>query len=196
MSGRKAAGLAVSFGWALWLFTAGSASVGEEAAQAEKSQGAAKSGDLVAETEDEKALLERARGYWDLRVAGSNKVYEFYSPEDRERGPLPAEFAGVFYKDYQIERVVTDGERGVVIVRTQLALSPTLAARAPGKKFEKYLKSHLGEEWVRVDQTWYKKPFYGGLSRFMHARDEQGFTPAVSETPRDVGGGAPGSAGP
>jgi hypothetical protein len=203
MSGRKAAGLAVSFGWALWLFAAGtahaadSASVGAEAAQAEKSQAGAKSGDPVAETEDEQALLERARAYWDLRVAGSIKVYDFYPPDVRARGQLPSEFGGVAYTDYEIERVLTKGERGVVIVRAQQVLThPAASTRVRGKEFENFLKAHLGDEWVEVDGTWYKKPVYGGLSRFLHSRDAPGSAPAESEIPQDVGREAPGSAGP
>jgi hypothetical protein len=208
ISGRKAEGLALSLGWALWLCVAGAAvaddagseSVAAEAAQAEQAadpaKSAAKSGAAVAETEDEKALLERARAYWDARVAGSNKVYDFYPPDVRERGQLPAEFAGVLYKDHEIERVLAKDGLGVVIVRAQqvLVLGPGVRTQADG--FEKQLKAHFGEEWVRVDGTWYKKPIYGGLSRFLRPRPEPGSAAAASEVPKDAGGEAPGSAEP
>ena len=84
-------------------------------------------------------------------MTGSNEVYEFYPPEVRERGLLPAEYAGVFYRDYEIERVLAEGDRGVVVLRAQQVLNPSLAARLVGGHFEKYLKAHIGEEWVRIE---------------------------------------------
>lgn len=212
-SSRNAAVLVLSLAWALWLCVAGAAvahaegseSVGaEETEQSEKAAGqaetAAKDGDPVASSEEEKALLERARAYWDLRVVASNKVYEFYPPDLRERGLLPGEFAGVLYSGYEIERVLTEDDRGVVIVRTQQVLAPSLSARIAGKDLEKYLKAHIGEEWVRIDGTWYKKPFYGGLSRFMHQREEPGSrameSKPESEPPQGADREVPGSAAP
>jgi hypothetical protein len=157
----------LSVGCALWLCVA-AAAVAEETAEAKADQAEDAAASIaVAETEDDKALLERAMAYWDLRVNASTKVYEFYPPEVQETGRYPAEFAGVYYKEYQVEYARTDGDRGLVVVQAQQILDPKLAARLKGKDLTEQLKARIGEEWIRVENTWYKKPNYGGLSRFM-----------------------------
>jgi hypothetical protein len=166
LRGSRVAGLVLSLGCALLLCVP--AAVAAEASEARADHaGSAAQNTPVAETEDEEALLERARAYWDLRAEASTGVYEFYPPEVRANGRLPAEFAGVYYKDYQIEYVVTDGDRGLVVVQTQQLLDPVLAARLEGRDNADHLRARIGEEWVRVEGSWYKKPNYGGLSRFM-----------------------------
>ncbi len=165
--GSGVAGLVLSVGCALWLCAAVAAAA-EETAEAKADQtGSAAQSVPVAETEDDKALLERARAYWDLRLAASTKVYEFYPPEVQATGRYPAEFAGVYYKEYEVEYARTDGDRGLVVVQAQQVLDPKLAARLKGKDLTEHLKARVGEEWIRVEGAWYKKPNYGGLSRFM-----------------------------
>ncbi len=133
LANSRIAARVLGVGLALWLGVAGAAGAETAEAKSEQRAGSTALSAPVAEAEGEKALLERARAYWDFRAEASTKVYEFYPPDVQASGRLPAEFAGVYYEEYQIEYVVAEGDRGLVVVQAQQLLDPTLAARLEGE---------------------------------------------------------------
>jgi hypothetical protein len=122
---------------------------------------------------EEKALRERADSYWKLRLAQSPETLKYYPHDEKGQivGGFHAEGGTLQYTDYTIQRVVVDGDRGVVMVDVKTKLTGEQGARIP-ERFHEYLNQPVSEEWMRVEGTWYKKPVEAGLSRFMKQKHE------------------------
>lgn len=114
-------------------------------------------------TAEEQKLAERAREYWGYRVGRSPKVMQFYAPP-KLGGPTRSrdvsEFGNVGYKTWDIEDVEIDGDKAIVhlVVETSFPL-PT-----PVEVGDRWRRRHFGEQWIKVEGTWYKKPVPRGFS--------------------------------
>ncbi len=114
------------------------------------------------------AVLERARAYWDAKIARSPEVFSFYPPVELGGPKRPrGEQGSIRYREYEIRKVVVDGERAGVVIKVVTTLPAQQAMKVPDK-YRHLLNPELVEEWNRIEGTWYKKPLEkGGLSRFM-----------------------------
>lgn len=129
----------------------------------------------VSPEESEAQLMERARAYWEARVARNPQVYEFYPPpEIRPEGMVGTHGEGgaVAWSDFEIEAVKAEGESGLVQVRARMHLGADYEARIP-EAMRDLMRPTVMEEWVHLEGVWYKKPIEQGLSRFMRGRREQ-----------------------
>lgn len=115
----------------------------------------------AAANEDEKALLERAEGYWGARVERSREVFDYYVPPEKGGPESVFENGGVVWREFEIQRVAVDGEKGVVTVKARTSLATQVPVNLP----ESLMNPTINESWVRVDGTWYKKEVKPGLSR-------------------------------
>ncbi len=115
---------------------------------------------------DSGALEDRAREYWEARVARTPAVYDYYAPPEKGGPTQPkqmSEFGNIHFRTAEIEKVEIEGDRGVVHVRVAMELALGRPSQIP----EERLRQVLREEWNRVDGVWYKKPIPRGLSRHM-----------------------------
>jgi hypothetical protein len=104
---------------------------------------------------DEQILLERARQYWEARVAHSRDVWSFYAPPEKGGPSRPkdvSEFGNVSYTRWEIEGATIDGERALVQVRVSASFPVAVQLE------ESFWTRTLREEWIKRDGTWYKKP--------------------------------------
>jgi hypothetical protein len=121
-------------------------------------------------TSAEQDLRERARAYWDARIARSPKVYEFYVPPEKGGASRDriTEGGNMVFKTAEIEVIELDGDRGDVRVRA--AYSVVLPRAVPLPDVQSMV---IREGWSRVDGTWYRDVVPPGLShRFNRQKQE------------------------
>jgi hypothetical protein len=116
-----------------------------------------------AEGDETKVLRDRVTQYWDARVARSEKVYDFYpvpelgGPKDRK---MLGEFGNVTFEGYEIEDISVDGDTATVKLQV-------VADTSTGSPHHKEHAVHVPsqEEWIRVCDTWFRKPVRKSLVR-------------------------------
>jgi hypothetical protein len=115
------------------------------------------------ESADSRALRERAREYWKLRIARDPKLYQFYAPPEKG-GPTyfyeVSDYRAVQYTDFEITGVEVDGDQGRVRVRAHHVLVGEKIRQLP----DEYRWVDLTREWSKVGGVWYQKPRKPGLS--------------------------------
>lgn len=113
---------------------------------------------------EERELQERVRAYWEARMAGSERVFAFYTPPERG-GPRArsdvSERGNLRFTGFEIEKVELRGDEGTVVVRVEAA-SPDAGTGAPLRSGR---SARVREAWDRVDGTWYKRPVPRGFGR-------------------------------
>jgi hypothetical protein len=112
---------------------------------------------------DEEVLRERAAAYWQARQSRSRQVMDFYAPADKGGPTRPkdvSEFGNVGYSSYAIEDVTVDGGTGIV----QIAVTAVFPLPLPKKVAKDIMSRKIGEEWLKVDGVWYKKPIPAGFA--------------------------------
>src|SRR5262245_3842816 len=74
------------------------------------------------EARDDADLRERARQYWEARVSGSRRVFEFYAPPE-QGGPRDAsevsEGGNLHFTAFEIEGVEVRADQALVLVWVQ-----------------------------------------------------------------------------
>ena len=112
---------------------------------------------------DEEVLRQRATEYWQARMSRSAKVMEFYAPADKG-GPTRAkdvsEFGNVGYSSHSVQDVTVEGDRGIV----QIQVTAVFPLPVPRKVAKDILNRTIGEEWLKVDGVWYKRPIPAGFA--------------------------------
>jgi hypothetical protein len=137
---------------------------GVGAARAE-APGAAATASGTGEVRGEAEILrERAREYWEARVAGSARALEFYAPPEKggPRGPAEVSEGGnLRFTGFAIEGVEIRGDGASVLVRVEAMVPADRQPARPGSPRSRLLR----EAWERVDGAWYKRPVPRGFGR-------------------------------
>ncbi len=116
------------------------------------------------EVREEAGLRERARQYWEARVAGSDRVFEFYAPPEKggPRGPAEVSEGGnLRFTAFEIEAVEVRAAEALVRVRVEATVP---ALRQPARSGTPR-SALLREAWDRLDGAWYKRPVPRGFGR-------------------------------
>src|SRR5512145_498244 len=95
------------------------------AAPAETSAGGATAPVAGAARDEAQVLRERAQQYWEARVAGSERVLEFYAPPEKggPRGPGElSEGGNLRFTAFEIEGVELGTDAATVLVRVEASL--------------------------------------------------------------------------
>jgi len=155
----------------------GTSARGEEAAS---SAVPAPSASATAATKSaERALRERVKGFWDARLAHSEKVYDFYLPPAKgglQRSSV-ADGTNVVWQDYEIAGVKIDGDRALVTIRGRVSLFLPKPMPIP----DDALRRVVPEEWRRTDGVWYRQPTEAGLSKALGEDSHAGRFPPQPE---------------
>lgn len=152
---QHSAGFAVLLAAGLFVFASPGA--------ADESSDSAANAAPAMERSDEEVLRERAAEYWQARQSRSKQVMDFYAPADKGGPTRPkdvSEFGNVGYSSYAIEDVTVDGDTGIV----QVAVTAVFPLPVPKAVAKDILNRKIGEEWLRVDGIWYKKPIPAGFA--------------------------------
>jgi len=117
----------------------------------------------------ERALRARVKGFWDARLARSEKTYDFYLPP--AKGGLPradvADGMNVVWQEYEIVGVKIDGDSAWVTIKGRVSLVLPKPMPVP----EEMTRPVVAEEWRRTDGVWYRQPVQAGLSKAVRATD-------------------------
>ena len=112
---------------------------------------------------DEEILRQRAQSYWEARTTHSPGVMSFYAPAELGGPTRPkdvSEFGNVAFRKWEIEAVEVEGDRGMVRIR----IEASFPLPAPARITKQIMNRLLGEEWIKVEGTWYKKPIPRGFA--------------------------------
>ena len=136
----------------------------------------------------ERALRARVKGFWDARLARSEKVYDYYLPP--AKGGLPragvADGTSIAWKQYEIVGVKVDGDSAWVTIKGRVDLLLPKPMPIP----EEMTRPVVAEEWHSTDGVWYRQPIPAGLSKALRATDSH-----TGKSPSLDGGGAAQAAG-
>jgi hypothetical protein len=127
----------------------------------------------------ERALRERVKGFWDARLAHSEKAYDFYLPP--AKGGLPrssvADGTNVVWQNYEIAGVKITGDRAWVTIQGRVSLLLPKPMPIPDEALQRVVP----EEWRRTDGVWYRQPIEAGLSKAVGEDSHTGRFPPQPE---------------
>ena len=110
------------------------------------------------------SLKDRAAAYWTARSGRSGDVMRFYAPVEKggpKRSRDVSEFGNVGFKGFEIKEARENGEFGLVTIEVQTDLR---GLPLPEKFRTELATQTIDEEWLRIDDVWYKKPIPRGFS--------------------------------
>jgi hypothetical protein len=109
----------------------------------------------------EQALRARVKGFWDARVARSEKLSNFYLPPEKGGPPLAKTIDGtnVIWHEYEIDDVKIDGDTATVTIQGRVSLVLAKPVRVP----EEMTRPRVSEIWHRTNGVWYREPVESGL---------------------------------
>ncbi len=156
-------------------------SVGGAAARA--AEPAAKSESAPAAKSAEDAFRARLTEYWDLRIARSEKVYDFYLPAEKGGSKKEdiADLGGVNYEKYAIEDVKIEGDTAYATLQTEA----TIALPKPMPLPDSAYKPRIVDVWHRTDGVWYREAVEPGLSRVWNKQKQKPAGPPAKVTPEE-----------
>ena len=154
----------------LLVVAAGMPARAEEAAS-KSAPAAAVQAQTPASKSAERALRARVKGFWDARLARSEKVYDYYLPPEKSGLSRAAVADGnsMILKQYEIVGVKIDGDSASVTVKTQVELLLPKPMPIP----DEMTRPVVAEQWHRTDGVWYRQPVEAGLSKALRAPDSQ-----------------------
>ncbi len=132
------------------------------------------------------SLKDRATAYWTARASRSGDVMRFYAPVEKggpKRSRDVSEFGNVGFKAFEIKKARENGEFGLVTIEVQTDLR---GLPLPQKFRTQLATQTIDEEWLRIDDVWYKKPIPRGFSSKKAAE-----AAAPAETQADAAAEAP-----
>lgn len=129
----------------------------------------------------EDAFRARLTEYWDLRIARSQKVYDFYLPPEKGGSKMEdiADLGGVNYQKYVIEDVKIEGDTAYATLQTEA----TIALPRPMPLPEDAYKPKVVDVWHRTDGVWYREAVEPGISRIWNKQKKTPAAPPAKAEP-------------